>query len=57
MLLCPLLPDPDALDVVEPREVPLTEVVALEETPVLPLVLERTVAFELVTDDGDSDDV
>ncbi len=37
--------DPDEPD--EPgREVPLTDVVALDETPALVLVLERTVAFE-----------
>jgi hypothetical protein len=54
-----LLEDDDdcAVLVVDARVVPLTEVLALEETPVLLLVFEMTLALELVTEDVDSDAV
>jgi hypothetical protein len=49
-----LLPDDDDPEVlVVGREVPFTDVVALEETPVLVLALERTVAFEVEADESD----
>lgn len=50
-----LLPE-EALDDAG-REVPLTDVVALEETPVLVLVLDNTVALELDVEEGESADV
>ena len=39
------------------RVVPFSDVVALEEVPVLALALDRTVEFELAAEDGDSAEV
>jgi hypothetical protein len=55
--LPPPPPDDAAGLSVAGREVPFIEVVALEDTPVLPLVVDRTVAFELDTEDVESADV
>ena len=57
-LLPPPPEEPDAalLDA-DALVVPFTDVVALDEIPVVPLELERTVAFELVTEAGESADV
>jgi hypothetical protein len=56
-MLPPLLPDPAAVLEDAEREVPLTEVVALEEMLLVVLVFESTVALVLALEDGDSAEV